>query len=134
MIFFNVFNIVPRNSGSSLRSRTGEAGWRPLITFDLTRQGHVYRVRCIDGEAFACVQHAHGGSERPRLPTSAQRNNHRPRRLVCDVITRLSCTVWICTDGSLKFWEVDTGQHAATIQQHKGWVADLYYWYSSPCT
>ncbi|CAI7990611.1 Nuclear distribution protein PAC1 [Geodia barretti] len=32
-------------------------------------------------------------------------------------------------DGSLKFWEGDTGKHAETVQHHKGWISDLYYWH-----
>jgi WD40 repeat protein len=32
-------------------------------------------------------------------------------------------------DGSLKFWEGDTGKHAETVQHHKGWISDIYYWH-----
>ena len=32
-------------------------------------------------------------------------------------------------DGTLKFWEADTGRHAATASQHMGWITDLFYWY-----
>lgn len=31
-------------------------------------------------------------------------------------------------DGALKCWEADTGHHAVTLSQHKGWVTDLLYW------
>lgn len=37
-------------------------------------------------------------------------------------------------DGTLKFWEVDTGHHVASLTHHKGWVTDLSYWYSNTNT
>ena len=106
-------------------------------------------IRCTctwDGKAVANSQHSYLLSVGAWLPARAQGADHRARRygsvselslhssalLLRSVACSISFFVTLLcrnADGTLRFWEVDTGHRVASLTHHRGWVTDVLYWY-----